>query len=72
MKDSGKKVCDMCGKEFIGKSYKVVDENFNVQKGLISCGCDMDVPDNCCQVCGTPLREPGICSPCVHLKMKLV
>lgn len=66
------KICDMCGEKFTGKSFKVYDENNRLQKGLISCGCHMDVPDNCCQICGVPLKAPGICSPCVHLKMKIV
>lgn len=32
------KLCDMCGEPFTGVSHPVVDENFNVQKGLIQCG----------------------------------
>jgi len=32
------KLCDMCGEPFTGFSYHVVDENYNVQKGLIQCG----------------------------------
>lgn len=39
------KTCDMCGQLFSGESYKVVDENFRPQKGLKSCGCNMDMPD---------------------------
>ena len=40
------KKCDMCGEDFKGKSWPVYDENHNKQKGLISCGCHMDVPDS--------------------------
>ena len=32
------KMCDMCGNSFLGESFKVVDENFNLQRGLIQCG----------------------------------
>jgi hypothetical protein len=31
------KLCDMCGEWFSGFSYHVVDENYNVQPGLIQC-----------------------------------
>jgi hypothetical protein len=40
------KVCDLCGNEFTGKSHEVLDENFNIQKGLISCGCNLNTDDN--------------------------
>ena len=33
-----KKVCDLCGKIYTGKSYPVYDENYNKQHGLIQCG----------------------------------
>lgn len=62
----------MCGEDFIGETFKVYDENNRLQKGLVSCGCHMDVLDDCCQICKTPLNEPGICSPCAQLKMKIV
>jgi ribosomal protein L37AE/L43A len=39
------KKCDMCGEEFTGETYKVYNENNALQKGLVSCGCHMDVPD---------------------------
>jgi len=29
--------CDMCGKPIKGKKFQIVDENFNIQKGLIQC-----------------------------------
>lgn len=32
------KLCDICGESFKGFSYHVIDENYNVQKGLIQCG----------------------------------
>lgn len=31
------KKCDSCGYEFTGKSYPIIDENFNKQRGLIQC-----------------------------------
>jgi hypothetical protein len=31
------KKCDGCGDHFAGKGFKVYDENFNVQSGLIHC-----------------------------------
>jgi hypothetical protein len=31
--------CDLCNKEFTHKPLPVVDENFKVQRGVISCGC---------------------------------
>lgn len=45
--------CDLCGKEFIEikvgeekiKGYKVYDENFNLQKGLIHCGCAFEIDE---------------------------
>ncbi len=38
MKEEKQKRCDMCGNFFTGLSHNVVDENFNIQKGLIQCG----------------------------------
>jgi ribosome-binding protein aMBF1 (putative translation factor) len=29
--------CDMCGEVITGKTYTVVDENFNTQPGLVQC-----------------------------------
>lgn len=34
-----KHLCDMCGKTFVGEKHKVYDENYNIQHGLIHCGC---------------------------------
>lgn len=31
--------CDLCDKEFTHDPLPVVDENFKVQEGVISCGC---------------------------------
>lgn len=33
------KKCDACGKLFTGKHYKMYDENFNLQPGMVHCGC---------------------------------
>lgn len=35
--EQDKKLCDMCGEWFVGFPYHVVDENYNVQPGLIQC-----------------------------------
>ncbi len=31
------KLCDGCGKKFVGKEFPIVDENFNIQRGLKQC-----------------------------------
>lgn len=36
-KKLGIKKCDMCGKEFVGKAFPILDENFNKKEGLIQC-----------------------------------
>jgi ribosomal protein L37AE/L43A len=36
-KSDNVKHCDFCGKEIKGKSYKVYDENFNEQRGILQC-----------------------------------
>lgn len=37
--------CDLCDKFYTDKGYPVVDENYRTQKGLRSCGCNMEIPD---------------------------
>lgn len=29
--------CDFCGKTFTHKPYKVYDENYNIQHGIVEC-----------------------------------
>ena len=40
----GVKKCDLCENYYHGDGYPVVNENFIVQKGLRSCGCNLDNP----------------------------
>lgn len=37
------KNCDMCGKDFKGKSYPVYNENWRKQN-VVSCGCHLWIP----------------------------
>ena len=48
LEDVKPKICDICGEDFSGFSYNVVDENYNVQQGLIQCErCkDINLNDN--------------------------
>lgn len=32
-------LCDSCGEKFDSERFKMYDENYNVQPGLIHCGC---------------------------------
>lgn len=55
--------CDICGKDFEGKSYLVYDENYNLQTGIIQCGecfCPEIEHDFYCFKCGTQLVEASL------------
>lgn len=30
-------LCDICGKEKVGKKFPIFDENYNKQQGLVQC-----------------------------------